>query len=67
MERRPVGRLRIGMDGPDGREIPRHVLVFGRISPLPETPHGASLHWGDLLEKVSPGFSGEHPLRRRFV
>ena len=43
---RPVGRLRIGKSGSDWREIPRHVIVFGGISPPSETPHGASLQWG---------------------
>src|SRR5690349_15398058 len=49
MWRRPVGRLRIGGNGLDGRETPRHVVVFGRISPPRRRPTGR-LYIGDLVK-----------------
>src|SRR5215213_6131316 len=46
-----------GGDGPirkpSGDRAP--AVASGNLLPLPETPHGASLHWGERIERIGNG------------
>ncbi len=62
-ERRPVGRLRIGVEATNRYSAPRQGEVSRYAGAASETPHGASLQWGLRLSNTLSGpFRLEHAL-----